>query len=76
MQEEKWDSLSEKHFGDTGQSFDKRSDEDIERFLSDYLGRPIKLLAAIKETNVATGYPVWNFKIRYEDESQSDEDNK
>ena len=44
-----------------GVSFDGRDPKDIERFLSGYLGKPVKLGAVLKGCNVANGNPYWVF---------------
>jgi hypothetical protein len=39
----KHDSLCQKHFGNSGQSWSSRTPEKIESFLSEYLNKPIEL---------------------------------
>lgn len=48
-------------FGDTGQFFYNRSNEDIEKFISMYLGYKVVLLAVHVEDNASNGYPYWVF---------------
>jgi len=57
----KFNSCCQEVFGDTGQYFDNRKPEDIERFLSLYLGTNVKLTAIQKECNVSSGFPLWVF---------------
>jgi len=57
----KFNSCCQEVFGDTGQYFDSRKPEDIERFLSLYLGTNVKLTAIQKECNVSSGFPLWVF---------------
>ena len=59
-----WESSAKKHFGDTGQNFDNRTNEEIEAFLSDYLDRPVQLLSIDKVADVNRGFPVWTFKLK------------
>jgi len=59
---DKFNSLSEKHFGNRGQMFGNRSPDKIEAFLKDYFGKPELKLIVIQECcNVSSGYPIWIF---------------
>ncbi len=55
----KHDSLCQEHFGDKKQYWDNRESKKIEKFLSDYFGRKIILIANIQYVNMSSGYPVW-----------------
>lgn len=48
-------------FGDTGQYFNNRKPEDVERYLSKLLDIEIKLTAILEACNVSSGYPYWRF---------------
>ena len=59
---QKYNSKSQKHFGNTGQKFDDRSFEKIEAFLRDYFNDDnIQLILIEKGCNVSSGYPIWLF---------------
>ena len=56
----KHDRLCEKHFGDTGQYWDRRDPNLIANFLRDWYDNPeIVLCEVIEYCNVSTGYPTW-----------------
>lgn len=50
-----------KVFTNKGQYFYDRTPEDIERFLSEYLGESVKLTAVMEGCNASSGYPFWVF---------------
>lgn len=60
-----WDSnklntLSEKHFGNRGQHWDRRGPLQIEAFLRDWFEcSELRLSAVIEYCNQSTGYPTW-----------------
>jgi len=56
----KYNELCEKHWGNKGQYFDRRSPDTIEKFLSDYMGKKVSLTMVVEWCNVATGYPLWS----------------
>lgn len=64
MNYELYDSCCMQVFNNTGHAFDGRKPEDIERFLSLYLGRNIKLTGIEQACNVSNGYPYWIFYYR------------
>lgn len=47
-----------------GQYFTNKDPKDIEKFLSLYFGKKIKLTGIEQGCNVATGYPYWVFYYR------------
>lgn len=54
------DELCQKHFGNKGQYWDRRSPAGIQAFLRDWCEKPdLKLIAVIEYCNLATGYPTW-----------------
>lgn len=61
---QKYNDLCEKHFGNRGKYFDTRNPGDIEKFLSEYLGKSLDLIAIMQGCNVSTGFPVWWFGYR------------
>lgn len=60
---EKTRSLMKKHFGTQGDYYFERTPEQIESFLSEYLGEKVKLILIMEYCNVSSGYPVWRFDI-------------
>ena len=56
---EKHNELCEKHFGNRGERWDKRSPSDIEDFLIDYLGKNVILVANIQYVHLGSGFPLW-----------------
>lgn len=54
--------LSEKHFGESGDYYDRRDPKKIESFLREWMNLPtLKLIAIQKCCNVSSGYPIWWF---------------
>jgi len=63
---DKYDFLSKKHFGDSGQNWDNRSPAKIESFLQDYNANPgIRLCNIIRYTHTL-GYPYWYLGYDYD----------
>lgn len=58
---EKFNECCQKVFNNTGQYFNNRAPWDIEKFLSLYLEKEIKLTAIEESCNVSSGYPYWIF---------------
>lgn len=58
---EKYNRCCEEVWGNQGQYFNNRMPEDIEKFLSLYIGKKIKLTAIMEGCNWSNGYPVWVF---------------
>lgn len=58
---EKYNKCCQETFKNQGQSFDKREPKEIEKFLSMYFEKEIKLTAVTQGCNQATGYPYWVF---------------
>ena len=58
---EKYNKCCQEVFKNEGQYFDKREPKEIEKFLSMYFGKKIKLTAVVQGCNQATGYPYWVF---------------
>lgn len=48
-------------FGNTGQAWQNRKPQDIQKFLSLYFEKEIKLTAIKQNCNVASGFPYWTF---------------
>lgn len=61
---EKNDALKKKHFGNVSDYFSGRQPKDIEAYLSDYFGKPVKLILVMEYCNVSNGYPVWRFDYK------------
>lgn len=57
----KYNECCKKIFGNTGQMFDERSPEDINKFLDMYLGYPVKLTAVLNCCNQSSGFPYFCF---------------
>ena len=49
-------------WGVSGQYFYRRSPQDIERFISLYLGKEVILCSIRVDENVSSGYPYWTFE--------------
>ncbi len=60
----KTDKLKLKHFGDKGDYYDGRSPKKIEKFLSEYLEKEVKIIFIMEYCNMSSGYPVWRFDIK------------
>lgn len=58
---EKYNKFSKEIWDNHGQYFTNREPEEIEKFLSLYLERDIKLTAIMEGCNVSNGYPYWIF---------------
>jgi hypothetical protein len=68
MWQQDWDKYNKccrEVWGNEGQYFDNRTPESIEKFLSLYYNRPIKLTIIMEGCNWSTGYPVWIFFFEY-----------
>ena len=52
-------------WGDYSQMFGSRKKSDIQKFLSLYFGRDLKLLKIECEENASNGYPYWVFHFRF-----------
>lgn len=48
-------------FGNQGQDFSNRKPEDIQSFLTMYVGSPVTLMEVRRYVNVSTGFPCWLF---------------
>lgn len=57
----KFDNACEQVFKNHGQMFGDRNPEDIEKFLSIYLDKEVKLKGIIQGCNQWNGYPYWAF---------------
>lgn len=57
----KYNKCCREVFGNQGQFFSNRKPEDIERFLSLYFGKEVKLTAILQGCNAGNGYPYWVF---------------
>lgn len=57
----KFNECCMKVWGNTSQSFGNRKPEEIEKFLSIYLDKSIKLTAITECCNQSNGYPYWSF---------------
>jgi hypothetical protein len=69
MLHQDWDKHNElcrKHFGNEGQYWHDRPTDKIQAFLSDWVGKPVILIALIQYCNVSNGYPHWRFDLAYE----------
>lgn len=61
----KHDELCKRHFGDTGQYWDRRSPTAVQEFLREWCEDKNLLLIEIMEyCNYSTGYPVWRLDYR------------
>lgn len=58
---EKTRKLMKKHFGNTSDYYSERNPEKIEKFLSEYMGKKIKIIFIMEYCNVSSGYPLWRF---------------
>ena len=58
---EKFDKCCQEIFKNKGQYFSERDPKDIEKFLSLYFEKEIKLMAITQGCNTCTGYPYWVF---------------
>ena len=61
---EKFNSLCLEIWGNTGQYFHSRHPEEIQEFLSRWLGHDVILTGIMECCNYATGYPYWTFYYR------------
>ena len=64
-----WDSkkygeLCRKHFGNEGQNWFDRKPKNIEAFMSDWYGKPVKLIIMLEGCNVGNGFPLWLFYLK------------
>lgn len=57
----KFNNCYEYAFGKSGQSFYDASPENVETFLSAYLGKDVKIRAILCSCNVSNGEPYWVF---------------
>lgn len=61
----KYNALCERHFGDQGQVWERRSPKQIAAFLRDWYEDPeLQLVAVIEYCNQASGYPTWRLDYR------------
>lgn len=58
-------SLMRKHFGNESDYYTNRSPKQIEAFLSELLGRSIKLILIMECCNQSSGHPLWRFEFKY-----------
>lgn len=58
---DKFEKCCQNVFGNTGQYFNNRTPEDINKFLNLYFGKQTKLTAILEGCNKANGYPYWVF---------------
>lgn len=58
---DKYNKYSKEVWNNEGQYFNDRRPEDIEKFLSLYFGKNIKLTVIMEGCNVSNGYPYWVF---------------
>ena len=58
---EKYNKCCEETFKNKGQYFYEREPEEIQKFLSLYFEKEVKLTAVVQACNQATGYPYWIF---------------
>jgi hypothetical protein len=58
---EKYNRCCKEVWHNEGQYFSQRQPEDIEKFLSKYYDKPIKLTLIMEGCNVSNGYPYWIF---------------
>ena len=68
MLHQDWDKHNElcrKHFGNEGQYWHDREHKKIQAFLSDWVGKPVILIANIQYCNISNGYPHWRFDLAY-----------
>ena len=61
---EKTRKLMKKHFGNEGDYYSGRTPEKIEMFLSEWLGKKVKLIYIMEYCNNSSGYPYWRFEIK------------
>lgn len=57
----KYDRCCQEVFKNEGQMFGQRDPKDIEKFLSLYLDKEIKLTAVMQGCNQSSGFPYWIF---------------
>lgn len=62
---EKYNECCQKVFNDKRQIFNGSKPEDIEKFLSLYFEKEIKLTAIVQGCNAGNGYPYWAFCYEY-----------
>jgi hypothetical protein len=58
---EKYNKCCQKVWNNEGQYFSQRQPQDIEKFLTLYFNKPIKLTLIMEGCNVSNGYPYWIF---------------
>lgn len=64
MDYKKYNRLCKEIWGDESQYFDDRQPKDIEKFLSMFFDREIKLARIREECNQSSGYPYWRFDYK------------
>lgn len=64
MDYKKYNRLCKEIWGDESQYFDDRQPKDIEKFLSMFFNREIKLVRIREECNQSSGYPYWRFDYK------------
>ena len=57
----KYDECCQKVWGNHGQVFYNREPKDIQKFLSLYFDKKVKLTALLEGCNVSNGFPYWIF---------------
>lgn len=62
----KFNKCCQQVWNNTGQYFDNRKPNDIEKFLSKYFDKEIKLTAIMEGCNISSGYPYWIFFYEYD----------
>jgi len=58
---EKYNESCKKVWCNTGQYFSSRNPKDIEKFLSEYYDKEVKLTMIMEGCNVSNGFPYWIF---------------
>lgn len=61
---DKFNKCTQEVWGNQGQYFNDRKPQDIERWISLYLRKPVQLISIEEHCNQATGYPVWFFTYK------------
>jgi len=61
---EKYNESCKKVWSNTGQNFGSRNPKDIEKFLSEYYDKEVKLTTIMEGCNASNGFPYWVFFFR------------
>lgn len=56
--------LMKKHFGSESDYYSHQSVNKIEKFLSEWMGKKVKLIFIMEYCNKTSGYPYWRFDIK------------